>query len=172
MYKNFALISSIIVIALCLFVLIKNRVTAGTLEGKYKTASIDFAQSERAFLNKKVRFMVNRTTAVLYLIGAIVATVISKIMIGLVCNVKRNALSFMPDKKKATRVTSGGAVIIALLLNGIMLLALVLIYWGLSLNSIHNSAIGIAFGVSTVALFGMVGGDLYTRLQDAGESYI
>ena len=109
MYKNFALISSIIVIALCLFVLIKNRVTAGTLEGKYKTASIDFAQSERAFLNKKVRFMViviitvfiillfvNRTTAVLYLIGAIVATVISKIMIGLVCNVKRIFSSSIP----------------------------------------------------------------------------
>lgn len=141
-----------------------------------------------AFLKREYKFMavviavlfillgigIDWTTAVLYLCGALLSVLagffgMNVATLGNVRTANAAAESGMP---RALKIAFRSGSVMGLCVAGLGLLGLGVVFCVLDLATVVQSVTGFGFGASSMALFGRVGGGIYTKAADVGADLV
>lgn len=116
----------------------------------------------------------NWTTAVLYVVGALFSVLAG--FFGMNVATKGNVRTAYAAKEsgmpKALKIAFRSGAVMGLCVSGLGLLGLGLIFCFLDLATVTESITGFGLGASSMALFGRVGGGIYTKAADVGADLV
>ncbi|MCQ2555222.1 MAG: sodium-translocating pyrophosphatase [Clostridia bacterium] len=187
---NFALIAAIcaavgLVVAFCLASWIKKN-DVGT--DRMKEISGYIAEGAMAFLKREyiamvvviavlfvaIGFGINWTTAVLYICGALLSVLAGffGMKVATSGNVRTAAAARESGMNKALKIAFRSGAVMGLCVSGLGLFGLGVILYAFDLATVTECITGFGFGASSMALFGRVGGGIYTKAADVGADLV
>lgn len=114
------------------------------------------------------------TTAVLYLIGALLSVLAG--FFGMNVATKGNVRTAWAAKEagmpKALKIAFRSGAVMGLCVSGLGLLGLGVVFCVLDLTNVTECITGFGLGASSMALFGRVGGGIYTKAADVGADLV
>ena len=111
-------------------------------------------------------FLGSWTTATCFLIGALCSALAGYIGMSVATKANvRTANAARTSQNAALEISFSGGAVMGMAVSGLGLLGLGFLYWLYQDTSIVN---GFALGGSSIALFGRVGGGIYTKAADVG----
>jgi len=117
---------------------------------------------------------INVTTAVLYLVGALLSVLAG--YFGMNVATKGNVRTANAAKEggmvKALKVAFRSGAVMGLCVTGLGLLGLGIVFCVLDLATVKECITGFGLGASSMALFGRVGGGIYTKAADVGADLV
>ena len=178
-----ALIALIVAFALASWV--KGR-EAGTermqeIAGHIREGAFAFLKSEYKFMIIVVAVVfvllflfVNKITAVLYLIGAGLSVLAGffGMYVATLGNVRTANAARESGMSRALKVAFRSGAVMGLCVAGLGLLGLSVIFVVLDYATVVQCITGFGFGASSMALFGRVGGGIYTKAADVGADLV
>ncbi|SCJ83491.1 Putative K(+)-stimulated pyrophosphate-energized sodium pump [uncultured Eubacterium sp.] len=116
----------------------------------------------------------NWTTAVLYVIGALLSVLAG--FFGMNVATKGNVRTANAAKEagmpKALKIAFRSGAVMGLCVSGLGLLGLGVVFYVLDFATVLESITGFGLGASSMALFGRVGGGIYTKAADVGADLV
>ena len=114
------------------------------------------------------------TTAVLYLFGALLSVLAGFFGMNVATkgNVRTAAAAKDSGMNKALKVAFRSGAVMGLCVSGLGLLGVGLVVTCLDLATVTQCITGFGFGASSMALFGRVGGGIYTKAADVGAGLV
>lgn len=116
----------------------------------------------------------NWTTAVLYVIGALLSVLAG--FFGMNVATKGNVRTANAAKDagmpKALKIAFRSGAVMGLCVSGLGLLGLGVVFYVLDYATVLESVTGFGLGASSMALFGRVGGGIYTKAADVGADLV
>ncbi len=116
----------------------------------------------------------NWTTAVLYVIGALLSVLAG--FFGMNVATKGNVRTACAAKDsgmpKALKIAFRSGAVMGLCVSGLGLLGLGVVFYVLDYATVLESVTGFGLGASSMALFGRVGGGIYTKAADVGADLV
>ena len=116
----------------------------------------------------------NWTTAVLYVIGALLSVLAG--FFGMNVATKGNVRTANAAKEagmpKALKIAFRSGAVMGLCVSGLGLLGLGIVFCVLDLAQVVDCVTGFGLGASSMALFGRVGGGIYTKAADVGADLV
>ena len=141
-----------------------------------------------AFLRREYKFMavviavlfvllfvfISPTTGILYLIGALLSVLAGffGMNVATLGNVRTAAAAKDSGIAKALRIAFRSGSVMGLCVAGLGLLGLSVVFCVLDLAKVVECITGFGFGASSMALFGRVGGGIYTKAADVGADLV
>ena len=121
-----------------------------------------------------IGFALNWTTAVLYLFGALLSVLAGFFGMNVATNgnVRTAAAAKDSGMNKALKVAFRSGAVMGLCVSGLGLLGVGIVVTALDLATVTQCITGFGFGASSMALFGRVGGGLYTKAADVGADLV
>ncbi|MCI5687499.1 MAG: sodium-translocating pyrophosphatase [Emergencia sp.] len=114
------------------------------------------------------------TTAVLYLVGALLSVLAG--FFGMNVATKGNVRTAWAAKEagmpKALKIAFRSGAVMGLCVSGLGLLGLGVVFCVLDLANVTECITGFGLGASSMALFGRVGGGIYTKAADVGADLV
>ena len=121
-----------------------------------------------------VGFAINWTTAVLYVVGAAFSVLAG--FLGMRVATKGNVRTAHAAQEggigKALNVAFRSGAVMGICVSGLGMLGLGLTFCILDLATVTECVTGFGMGASTMALFGRVGGGIYTKAADVGADLV
>ena len=119
-------------------------------------------------------FALNWTTAVLYLFGALLSVLAGFFGMNVATkgNVRTAAAAKDSGMNKALKVAFRSGAVMGLCVSGLGLLGVGIVVTALDLATVTQCITGFGFGASSMALFGRVGGGIYTKAADVGADLV
>lgn len=121
-----------------------------------------------------IGFAIEWTTAVLYLIGALLSVLAG--FFGMNVATRGNVRTANAAKEsgmvKALQVAFRSGAVMGLCVSGLGLLGLGVVFCVLDLATVTKCITGFGLGASSMALFGRVGGGIYTKAADVGADLV
>ena len=119
-------------------------------------------------------FLHSWTTAILYVIGAVLSVLAG--FFGMNVATKGNVRTAWAAKDggmpKALKIAFRSGAVMGLCVTGLGLLGLGLVFAFLDLATVQECVTGFGLGASSMALFGRVGGGIYTKAADVGADLV
>ena len=114
------------------------------------------------------------TTAVLYLFGALLSVLAGFFGMNVATkgNVRTAAAAKDSGMNKALKVAFRSGAVMGLCVSGLGLLGVGIVVTCLDLATVTQCITGFGFGASSMALFGRVGGGIYTKAADVGADLV
>ncbi len=127
-----------------------------------------------AILFVLIGFALNWTTAVLYLFGALLSVLAGFFGMNVATkgNVRTAAAAKDSGMNKALKVAFRSGAVMGLCVSGLGLLGIGIVLVVLDLATVTQCVTGFGFGASSMALFGRVGGGIYTKAADVGADLV
>lgn len=141
-----------------------------------------------AFLKREYKFMavvivvlcvllslfISPTTGILYLIGALLSVLAGffGMNVATLGNVRTAAAAEESGIAKALKIAFRSGSVMGLCVAGLGLLGLSVVFCVLNLTTVVECITGFGFGASSMALFGRVGGGIYTKAADVGADLV
>ena len=141
-----------------------------------------------AFLRREYKFMavvivtltivlsiaVSLTTGILYLFGALLSVCAGffGMNVATLGNVRTAEAAHSSGMGAALKVAFRSGSVMGLCVSGLGLLGLGIIFVALDLSTVVECVTGFGFGASSMALFGRVGGGIYTKAADVGADLV
>ena len=121
-----------------------------------------------------IGFGVSWTTAVLYVIGAFLSVLAGffGMRVATKGNVRTACAAQEGGMSKALKVAFRSGAVMGLCVTGLGLLGLGLVFWILDWATVAQCVTGFGLGASSMALFGRVGGGIYTKAADVGADLV
>ena len=121
-----------------------------------------------------IGFALNWTTAVLYLFGALLSVLAGFFGMNVATkgNVRTAAAAKDSGMNKALKVAFRSGAVMGLCVSGLGLLGVGIVVTCLDLATVTECITGFGFGASSMALFGRVGGGIYTKAADVGADLV
>ena len=121
-----------------------------------------------------IGFALNWTTAVLYLFGALLSVLAGFFGMNVATkgNVRTAAAAKDSGMNKALKVAFRSGAVMGLCVSGLGLLGVGIVVTALDLATVTQCITGFGFGASSMALFGRVGGGIYTKAADVGADLV
>ena len=116
----------------------------------------------------------NWTTAVLYVFGALFSVLAGYFGMNVATkgNVRTAAAAFEGGMNKALKVAFRSGAVMGLCVSGLGLFGLGVVICVLDLATVTQCITGFGLGASSMALFGRVGGGIYTKAADVGADLV
>ena len=139
------------------------------LKREYKTMIIVIA-----VLFVLIGFGISWTTAVLYVFGALLSVLAGffGMQVATLGNVRTANAAREGGMNKALKVAFRSGAVMGLCVSGLGLLGLGIIVCVLNLGTVVECVTGFGLGASSMALFGRVGGGIYTKAADVGADLV
>ena len=119
-------------------------------------------------------FLHSWTTAILYVIGAILSVLAG--FFGMNVATKGNERTAQAAKESgmagALKIAFRSGAVMGLCVSGLGLLGLGVVFMALDLATVKECVTGFGLGASSMALFGRVGGGIYTKAADVGADLV
>ncbi|MGN0659616.1 MAG: sodium-translocating pyrophosphatase, partial [Emergencia sp.] len=114
------------------------------------------------------------TTAVLYVIGALLSVLAGFFGMNVATkgNVRTAAAAKDSGMPKALKIAFRSGAVMGLCVSGLGLLGLGVVFCVLDLATVTECITGFGLGASSMALFGRVGGGIYTKAADVGADLV
>jgi K(+)-stimulated pyrophosphate-energized sodium pump len=141
-----------------------------------------------AFLKREYKFMavviavfcillcvfINVTTGMLYLVGALLSVCAGffGMNVATLGNVRTADAAMETGMPKALKIAFRSGSVMGLCVAGLGLLGLGVVFCVLNLATVVQCVTGFGFGASSMALFGRVGGGIYTKAADVGADLV
>ena len=186
--KFFAVIAAVIglVVAFCLAAWIK-KADEGT--DRMKEIAGFIREGAMAFLRREYKTMVivivvlflliglglqSWTTAVLYLCGALLSVLAGffGMKVATLGNVRAANAARESGMDKALKIAFRSGAVMGLCVSGLGLFGLGVVVCTLNLATVTQCVTGFGLGASSMALFGRVGGGIYTKAADVGADLV
>ena len=186
--KFFAVIAAVIglVVAFCLAAWIK-KADEGT--DRMKEIAGFIREGAMAFLRREYKTMVivivvlflliglglqSWTTAVLYLCGALLSVLAGffGMKVATLGNVRTANAARESGMDKALKIAFRSGAVMGLCVSGLGLFGLGVVVYTLNLATVTQCVTGFGLGASSMALFGRVGGGIYTKAADVGADLV
>ena len=121
-----------------------------------------------------IGFCINWTSAVLYLIGALLSVLAGFFGMNVATkgNVRTANAAMTSGMPKALKVAFRSGAVMGLCVAGLGLLGLSVVFVALDLATITQCVTSFGLGASSMALFGRVGGGIYTKAADVGADLV
>ncbi|MBR6443968.1 MAG: sodium-translocating pyrophosphatase [Firmicutes bacterium] len=121
-----------------------------------------------------IGFGVSWTTAILYVIGALLSVLAGffGMRVATKGNVRTACAAQEGGMSKALKVAFRSGAVMGLCVTGLGLLGLGLVFWLLDWATVAQCVTGFGLGASSMALFGRVGGGIYTKAADVGADLV
>ena len=121
-----------------------------------------------------IGFGVSWTTAILYVIGALLSVLAGffGMRVATKGNVRTACAAEESGMSKALKVAFRSGAVMGLCVTGLGLLGLGVIFWLLDWATVAQCVTGFGLGASSMALFGRVGGGIYTKAADVGADLV
>ena len=121
-----------------------------------------------------IGFGVSWTTAVLYVVGALLSVLAGffGMRVATKGNVRTACAAQEGGMSKALKVAFRSGAVMGLCVTGLGLLGLGLVFWLLDWATVAQCVTGFGLGASSMALFGRVGGGIYTKAADVGADLV
>ena len=121
-----------------------------------------------------IGFALDFTTAVLYLFGALLSVLAGFFGMNVATkgNVRTAAAAKDSGMNKALKVAFRSGAVMGLCVSGLGLLGVGIVVTSLDLATVTQCITGFGFGASSMALFGRVGGGIYTKAADVGADLV
>ena len=151
------------------------------IAGHIREGAFAFLKSEYRFMVIVVAvvfvllfFFVNKITAVLYLIGAGLSVLAGffGMYVATLGNVRTANAARESGMSRALKVAFRSGAVMGLRVAGLGLLGLSVIFVALDYATVVQCITGFGFGASSMALFGRVGGGIYTKAADVGADLV
>ena len=151
------------------------------IAGHIREGAFAFLKSEYRFMVIVVAvvfvllfFFVNKITAVLYLIGAGLSVLAGffGMYVATLGNVRTANAARESGMSRALKVAFRSGAVMGLCVAGLGLLGLSVIFVALDYATVVQCITGFGFGASSMALFGRVGGGIYTKAADVGADLV
>ncbi len=187
MTKYFAVIAAVIglVVAFCLAAWIK-KADEGT--DRMKEIAGYIREGAMAFLRREYKTMaivivalflligvcINWVTAVLYVCGALLSVLAGffGMKVATLGNVRTANAARESGMNKALKIAFRSGAVMGLCVSGLGLFGLGVIVCALDLATVVECVTGFGLGASSMALFGRVGGGIYTKAADVGADLV
>lgn len=139
------------------------------LRREYKTMAIVIVA-----LFLLIGFAINWTTAVLYVVGALLSVLAGffGMKVATLGNVRTANAAMESGMPKALKIAFRSGAVMGLCVTGLGLLGLGIVFCVLDLTSVVQCVTGFGLGASSMALFGRVGGGIYTKAADVGADLV
>ncbi len=139
------------------------------LRREYKTMVIVIA-----ILFVLIGFGIDWTTAVLYICGALLSVLAGffGMKVATLGNVRTANAARESGMNKALKIAFRSGAVMGLCVSGLGLLGLGVIVVCLDLTDVAHAITGFGLGASSMALFGRVGGGIYTKAADVGADLV
>lgn len=114
------------------------------------------------------------TTAILYLVGACLSVLAGYFGMNVATrgNVRTANAAMKSGMPKALKIAFRSGAVMGLCVSGLGLLGLGLVFCLLDLATVQQCLTGFGLGASSMALFGRVGGGIYTKAADVGADLV
>ncbi len=114
------------------------------------------------------------TTAILYVIGALLSVCAGffGMKVATLGNVRTANAAMESGMNKALKIAFRSGSVMGLAVTGLGLLGLGVVICVLDLATVMETITGFGFGASSMALFGRVGGGIYTKAADVGADLV
>ena len=114
------------------------------------------------------------TTAVLYIVGALLSVLAGffGMKVATLGNVRTANAAMESGMNKALKIAFRSGAVMGLAVTGLGLLGLGVVVCVLDLATVMECVTGFGFGASSMALFGRVGGGIYTKAADVGADLV
>ena len=114
------------------------------------------------------------TTAVLYVFGALLSVLAGYfgMQVATLGNVRTANAAMESGMNKALKIAFRSGAVMGLCVSGLGLLGLGIIVCALDLATVMQCVTGFGLGASSMALFGRVGGGIYTKAADVGADLV
>ena len=151
------------------------------IAGHIREGAFAFLKSEYKFMVIVVAvvfvllfFFVNQITAGLYLIGAGLSVLAGffGMYVATLGNVRTANAARESGMSRALKVAFRSGAVMGLCVAGLGLLGLSVIFVALDYATVVQCITGFGFGASSMALFGRVGGGIYTKAADVGADLV
>ena len=121
-----------------------------------------------------IGFAINWTTAVLYVIGALLSVLAGFFGMNVATkgNVRTAAAAREGGMNKALKVAFRSGAVMGLCVSGLGLLGLGCVFVLVDFATVTQCITGFGLGASSMALFGRVGGGIYTKAADVGADLV
>ncbi|MBQ2677914.1 MAG: sodium-translocating pyrophosphatase [Firmicutes bacterium] len=121
-----------------------------------------------------IGFGVSWTTAILYVIGALLSVLAGffGMRVATKGNVRTACAAEESGMSKALKVAFRSGAVMGLCVTGLGLLGLGVVFWLLDWATVAQCITGFGLGASSMALFGRVGGGIYTKAADVGADLV
>ena len=121
-----------------------------------------------------IGFGLNWTTAILYVCGALLSVLAGffGMKVATLGNVRTANAAMEAGMNKALKVAFRSGAVMGLCVSGLGLLGLSVIVTVLDLATVTECVTGFGLGASSMALFGRVGGGIYTKAADVGADLV
>ena len=121
-----------------------------------------------------IGFAINWTSAVLYVCGALLSVLAGFFGMNVATkgNVRTANAAMESGMPKALKVAFRSGAVMGLCVAGLGLLGLGVIFVALDLATVTECVTGFSLGASSMALFGRVGGGIYTKAADVGADLV
>lgn len=121
-----------------------------------------------------IAFAISPKTAVLYVCGALLSVLAGffGMNVATLGNVRTAAAAKDSGMNKALKIAFRSGSVMGLCVSGLGLLGLGLIMYLLDLATVTECVTGFGLGASSMALFGRVGGGIYTKAADVGADLV
>lgn len=139
------------------------------LRREYKTMAIVIV-----VLFLLIGFCINWTTAVLYICGALLSVLAGffGMKVATLGNVRTANAARESGMNKALKIAFRSGAVMGLCVSGLGLLGLGITVCVLDLATVTECITGFGLGASSMALFGRVGGGIYTKAADVGADLV
>lgn len=187
MEQLFAVIAAVIglIVAFCLAAWIKKAEVGtermGEISGFIREGAFAFLTREYKtmvivilVLFLLIGFCISWTTAVLYVGGALLSVLAGffGMNVATLGNVRTANAARESGMNKALKIAFRSGAVMGLCVSGLGLLGLGIIVVALDLASVMQCVTGFGLGASSMALFGRVGGGIYTKAADVGADLV
>ena len=121
-----------------------------------------------------IGFGVSWKTAILYVIGALLSVLAGffGMRVATKGNVRTACAAEESGMSKALKVAFRSGAVMGLCVTGLGLLGLGVVFWLLDWATVAQCVTGFGLGASSMALFGRVGGGIYTKAADVGADLV
>lgn len=121
-----------------------------------------------------IGFGISWVTAVLYVIGALLSVLAGffGMRVATLGNVRTANAARESGMAKALKIAFRSGAVMGLCVSGLGLLGLGLVFTFLDLATVTQCITGFGLGASSMALFGRVGGGIYTKAADVGADLV
>ncbi|QAT43218.1 sodium-translocating pyrophosphatase [Aminipila luticellarii] len=139
------------------------------LKREYKTMTIVLV-----VLALLIGILINWISGILYVIGALLSLLAGYCGMNIVTkgNVRTANAALESGMSKALKVAFRSGSVMGLCVTGLGLLGLSAIFVTLEMATVVQCITGFGLGASTIALFGRVGGGIYTKAADVGADLV
>ena len=139
------------------------------LKREYKTMVVVIA-----VLFVVIGFCINWTSAVLYVVGALLSVLAGFFGMNVATkgNVRTANAAMTHGMPRALQIAFRSGAVMGLCVSGLGLLGLGVVFVALDMATIQQCVTSFGLGASSMALFGRVGGGIYTKAADVGADLV